>query len=118
MIRRPPRSTRTDTLCPYTTPFRSAVLRHRVDSAGRPDRAVRHPDPQPGQRASALPDPHRRPRTQRGAGAEPHQRSEEHTYELQSLMRNSYAGFCLKTITKTKSITTDVPRLITKTYAV
>src|SRR3546814_1988542 len=79
MIRRPPRSTRTDTLFPYTTLFRSAD--HRV----RLRRRRRH-------RAGAVPAAARRP------GAEPHHRvrSEEHTSELQSLMRISYAVFCLK----------------------
>src|SRR3546814_5729459 len=75
MIRRPPRSTRTDTLFPYTTLFRSAFRRRRpgVD------------DP----RLPAVPRnaaPRRRVR----------RRSEEHTSELQSLMRISYAVFCLK----------------------
>src|SRR3546814_15127465 len=71
MIRRPPRSTRTDTLFPYTTLFRS-----RREQPGR-DRA----DQSVGTRAGA------------GAGK---RRSEEHTSELQSLMRISYAVFCLK----------------------
>src|SRR3546814_4055974 len=78
MIRRPPRSTRTDTLFPYTTLFRSTGgLRgkghwhHKVGhgsrrAAGRPTRRIAKP------------------------------RSEEHTSELQSLMRTSYAVFCLK----------------------
>src|SRR3546814_3997888 len=73
MIRRPPRSTRTDTLFPYTTLFRSAVgsglaaVAEELDAVGLP----RHP--------------HR----------EMDVRSEEHTSELQSLMRISYAVFCL-----------------------
>src|SRR3546814_9254238 len=67
MIRRPPRSTRTDTLFPYTTLFRSVRGDHR-------DRR----------------DPPRAPRVRAGV------RSEEHTSELQSLMRKSYAVFCLK----------------------
>src|SRR3546814_3475163 len=67
MIRRPPRSTRTDTLFPYTTLFRSRV-RARWDPARRRARAAY------------------------GRGV----RSEEHTSELQSLMRISYAVFCLK----------------------
>src|SRR3546814_16568086 len=77
MIRRPPRSTRTDTLFPHTTLFRSPD-RCRNDSApARPGaREIRG-------RAS------RRGRTARS-------RSEEHTSELQSLMRISYAVFCLK----------------------
>src|SRR3546814_2344531 len=68
MIRRPPRSTRTDTLFPYTTLFRSIPARRaRTPSVGVPQ-----------SRGSAA------------AG-----RSEEHTSELQSLMRSSYAVFCL-----------------------
>src|SRR3546814_1065796 len=93
MIRRPPRSTRTDTLFPYTTLFRSA----RTDDGG-------------GTRACC---------SDQGAGVlRPHQdagkglrelpaaaRSEEHTSELQSLMRISYAVFCLKK--KKQQITTN-----------
>src|SRR3546814_4678215 len=72
MIRRPPRSTRTDTLFPYTTLFRS-------------DHPLRGGEP----RVERL----RIPREFRGAQV---LRSEEHTSELQSLMRISYAVFCLK----------------------
>src|SRR3546814_4117203 len=88
MIRRPPRSTRTDTLFPYTTLFRSpcpgrtATRRnspHRLGSRAHPPAAK--PNPPPSRRRSP-------PRTCR--------RSEEHTSELQSLMRISYAVFCLK----------------------
>src|SRR3546814_13101700 len=82
MIRRPPRSTRTDTLFPYTTLFRSGVGNA---CAGGP----RQVTPGPGQR------PEYRRRRQRPAGPD-QQRSEEHTSELQSLMRISYAVFCLK----------------------
>src|SRR3546814_4426010 len=88
MIRRPPRSTRTDTLFPYTTLFRSDRGRrihhrgarhpHRVDDADPPARAGH------GSCAAA-----------RRAGCS-RWRSEEHTSELQSLMRISYAVFCLK----------------------
>src|SRR3546814_8764348 len=92
MIRRPPRSTPTDTLFPYTTLFRSPVDRHRIALVeldgddlciGRrvfrifrpaPDAVIRRP-----------------PRVFEAAA-----RSEEHTSELQSLMRISYAVFCLK----------------------
>src|SRR3546814_8118191 len=74
MIRRPPRSTRTDTLFPYTTLFRS-FIRHL------PARAC-------AARSSA-------PLAAAGRTAET-ARSEEHTSELQSLMRISYAVFCLK----------------------
>src|SRR3546814_2846922 len=93
MIRRPPRSTRTDTLFPYTTLFRSRGgqsfqrLPLRRDEAAIADGGgadFRHPPPRLrramfGQRAFDLV-----------------QRSEEHTSELQSLMRISYAVFCLK----------------------
>src|SRR3546814_8100444 len=80
MIRRPPRSTRTDTLFPYTTLFRSplASLARLEGQEGLVLEAVEHVD---------------RARRLRGALG---RRSEEHTSELQSLMRISYAVFCLK----------------------
>src|SRR3546814_20538603 len=93
MIRRPPRSTRTDTLVPYTTLFRSqagmrveeAEPRH-LQQGGREDLAVGgghgHVEIQAGELGLE--------RCVRS------QRSEEHTSELQSLMRISYAVFCLK----------------------
>src|SRR3546814_12884156 len=74
MIRRPPRSTRTDTLFPYTTLFRS----DRDDVRG-PAHRRRDREPVP-----------------RGEAHRERLRSEEHTSELQSLMRISYAVFCLK----------------------
>src|SRR3546814_1289970 len=87
MIRRPPRSTRTDTLFPYTTLFRSHPRQPRADrdlygfgllrSGGGADHRVRIAG--------------RAPRDRRYV-----RRSEEHTSELQSLMRISYAVFCLK----------------------
>src|SRR3546814_4939035 len=77
MIRRPPRSTRTDTLFPYTTLFRS-------EDAGRA-----------APRAAALQTLCRRA-VRRFPAAGGRSRSEEHTSELQSLMRISYAVFCLK----------------------
>src|SRR3546814_10223857 len=91
MILRPPISTRTDTLFPYTTLFRSAaeLLTGPSDEASHQTR--QGPPP-------ALP----RRRSQREAGGARGQarrvevRSEEHTSELQSLMRISYAVFCLK----------------------
>src|SRR3546814_10806145 len=104
MRRRPPRSTRTDTLFPYTTLFRSRGLsleqglgrRRRSPPPGRPHRRRRpeHADPPRGGSASfaagrACAD---RARVQ---GAHRQERSEEHTSELQSLMRTSYAVFCL-----------------------
>src|SRR3546814_2317343 len=100
MIRRPPRSTRTDTLFPYTTLFRSrGGRRRRRDGVARTRRAApatcgrrrrRH-----GGRSRAFA---RRPRHHPAhrPGAPCRWRSEEHTSELQSLMRISYAVFCLK----------------------
>src|SRR3546814_7172858 len=75
MIRRPPRSTRTDTLFPYTTLFRSTC---RYAAAPRDRNRSRKSPPRP-------------PACPRDSV-----RSEEHTSELQSLMRISYAVFCLK----------------------
>src|SRR3546814_10249856 len=106
MIRRPPRSTRTDTLFPYTTLFRSTRL--HVFAAFRRTRlhayrdAGRAGDLQP--RGARLAAAGGRDRLQYRAAP----RSEEHTSELQSLMRISYAVFCLKkknniSITKTKT---------------
>src|SRR3546814_13769450 len=86
MIRRPPRSTRTDTLFPYTTLFRSLAAHHAGTDLPRPEQAVRRAQQRPLQRHD-----HR----QIGAGGL-ERRSEEHTSELQSLMRISYAVFCLK----------------------
>src|SRR3546814_4883863 len=96
MIRRPPRSTRTDTLFPYTTLFRShgrALLSHllrRGDDRGRQAALRWHGEA--GQAAQAGPPRGGLP----AAGCRPDARSEEHTSELQSLMRISYAVFCLK----------------------
>src|SRR3546814_9485605 len=101
MIRRPPRSTRTDTLFPYTTLFRS-LLRGKHECCGRGEtlRGVRRSQRKAyveakylsacgGQDAVA------------GMSALHRVRSEEHTSELQSLMRISYAVFCLKKKTMT-----------------
>src|SRR3546814_3362980 len=104
MLRRPPRSTRTDTLFPYTTLFRSR------DPPGSPTACAGSPTP----RRTAI-GTHRAARTivpahahfrhrpwprkatgQAEAAARSRDRSEEHTSELQSLMRISYAVFCLK----------------------
>src|SRR3546814_4052301 len=93
MIRRPPRSTRTDTLVPYTTLFRSggSVTAGIVSARGRDlnngpyDNFLQVDAPiNPGNSGGPLFD-------QSGKV-----RSEEHTSELQSLMRISYAVFCLK----------------------
>src|SRR3546814_8877790 len=110
MIRRPPRSTRTDTLFPYTTPSDLELVADNAQGAASLQEFV--------QKLA-------RPRTvwlmvpaaavdQTIAGLMPHleagdtlidggnSRSEEHTSELQSLMRISYAVFCLKTQKQTK----------------
>src|SRR3546814_7164324 len=95
MIRRPPRSTRTDTLFPYTTLFRSAVGGDhdipRLQPTLRGGEAVVLAVARDGGHR-ALPDDRR----SRGEHALQEPRSEEHTSELQSLMRISYAVFCLK----------------------
>src|SRR3546814_16345939 len=105
MIRRPPRSTRTDTLFPYTTLFRSLHLLHDAASA---EKGADLPQPggrSPGRRIShhSVEDRNRIGRAFRQGVSQRHakppplpSRSEEHTSELQSLMRISYAVFCLK----------------------
>src|SRR3546814_5253077 len=97
MIRRPPRSTRTDTLFPYTTLFRSLPRRpgplrgaggsHAHGGQPRTLMAVAPPIPTLDTIRSKV---------------ESNERSEEHTSELQSLMRISYAVFCLKKKNKPK----------------
>src|SRR3546814_3245362 len=99
MIRRPPRSTRTDTLFPYTTLFRSARRRPVRDDAG-------------GGWGAAAPRPASCPAAPRRRG--PASRSEEHTSELQSLMRISYAVFCLKKKKIREKIRIDKRMLLTK----
>src|SRR3546814_7933938 len=123
MIRRPPRSTRTDTLFPYTTLFRSAVrrqLQHERDRQGAAGPWARHrqrlrlqPAALPARgdvpdlvarrdRARAVRPDRSGERTRRGVSDRIFVdelralRSEEHTSELQSLMRIPYAVFCLK----------------------
>src|SRR3546814_12754478 len=111
MVRRPPRSTRTDTLFPYTTLFRSPPRRRQlVAERARDDHHVRlarararrgtealqvvarHVGVHHLDRAAGEAEGHPPQR----AGARPvEQRSEEHTSELPSLMRISYAVFCL-----------------------
>src|SRR3546814_3077413 len=102
MIRRPPRSTRTDTLFPYTTLYRShadpaPVRRGEATSVGdhSQHRGVHRVDPGGDRRVAAV---HREDILGQIVG-----RSEEHTSELQSLMRISYAVFCLQKKTR-KSI--------------
>src|SRR3546814_4122138 len=116
MIRRPPRSTRTDTLFPYTTLFRSEEGQRgqEEDQAGR-DQGDQVP---PGHRRGRLPDQAAQDARVPGSGRQAQgqhplprprdeppgtrSRSEEHTSELQSLMRISYAVFCLKKKKNTK----------------
>src|SRR3546814_11281251 len=82
MIRLPPRSTRTDTLFPYTTLFRSIVRAHfRPEFLNRLDEVILF---------------HRLGASHMAPIVDFQVRSEEHTSELQSLMRISYAVFCLK----------------------
>src|SRR3546814_5445776 len=94
MIRRPPRSTRTDTLFPYTTLFRSSQL------WGFPIAEIFHIVMTGGFFGVELGEDGAEDVCVAGA------RSEEHTSELQSLMRNSYAVFCLKK-KKQQTITTN-----------
>src|SRR3546814_2559236 len=118
MIRRPTRSTRTDTLFPDTTLFRSGrgasghggaddllewrEFRPGPDGTRTDPRAARHRRRDEGGREDRReggvrrPRRRRRPRGRRGGHLRRAQRSEEHTSELQSLMRISYAVFCLK----------------------
>src|SRR3546814_7261377 len=95
MKRRPPRSTRTDTLFPYTTLFRSShpLKQVRHEGKGRPSQPYQPP---PFFAASSSPGASARPSAALRWGKRPKRRSEEHTSELQSLMRISYAVFCLK----------------------
>src|SRR3546814_5212256 len=115
MIRRPPRSTRTDTLFPYTTLFRSVRL---ADHAACGRRA--------GEAGHCLRGAHRlRPPHPRAALRLRRRRSEEHTSELQSLMRISYAVFCLKkkntttqhTYTRHLSTTTPLLHINSRDYS-
>src|SRR3546814_1317513 len=104
MIRRPPRSTRHDTLFPYTTLFRSdearevaALLAEARELALR--RACHEDDALPDRLMPLLwlpEDPDAPHPDALDAGSDWAERSEEHTSELQSLMRISYAVFCLK----------------------
>src|SRR3546814_6337991 len=130
MLRRPPRSTRTDTLFPYTTLFRSLSCERRTSPAPSQFYGVaicQADDPiastkrrvascmtsghiRFGETNSSLQDPEVPPQAQRmnGPGLKNHRRinmrfvirSEEHTSELQSLMRISYAVYYLKKTTK------------------
>src|SRR3546814_2685752 len=101
MLRQPPTSPRTDTLFPYTTLFRSCLLHQPlkhilVGAPGPEQRGDGHVDRdqrrgQKGDLAAKQPKP-----AVDVAREDAEKRSEEHTSELQSLMRISYAVFCLK----------------------
>src|SRR3546814_3987489 len=110
MIRRPPRSTRTDTLFPYTTLFRSlgaGVVRHHcVKGVSSP----RVPRSQSVDRAQE--------RWRDIQVVRLLHRSEEHTSELQSLMRISYAVFCLKKKKTTQNNTPNHKRYQQRTITV
>src|SRR3546814_9209566 len=103
MRRLPPRSTRTDTLFPYTTLFRSRTRRTRqTQAAPRSGKRVAKPDHHADHAAVAVRSTLCDLRGDLGdaeavkKAVEARVRSEEHTSELQSLMRISYAVFCLK----------------------
>src|SRR3546814_2511216 len=117
MKRRPPRSTRTDTLFPYTTLFRSVDLhphlggtlgvapRYRIVARDRAGRMIERAHDRITHVVRQI---HRRaaPADVVGVddlGIDAQMRSEEHTSELQSLMRISYAVFCLKKKTQNKA---------------
>src|SRR3546814_5930138 len=93
MIRRPPRSTRTDPLFPYTTLFRSGsfVAVDKIDLAVEEGEIYGFLGPNGAGKSTTL-----RMLCTLTAPSSGHARSEEHTSELQSLMRISYAVFCLK----------------------
>src|SRR3546814_7047240 len=100
-IRRPPRSTRTDTLVPYPTLFRSPALPHRAlpgqRRGGHPGGGVMTTLTRSGRVLDVeVPDELIADRPPEAEGRRRDSRSEEHTSELQSLMRISYAVFCLK----------------------
>src|SRR3546814_8455503 len=106
MIRRPPRSTRPDTLFPYTTLFRSQLLGPESTRSQNKNRCYFHfwraclesPGVVLDEFIGLV-----------AGGGDGRSRSEEHTSELQSLMRISYAVFCLKKKNKTHMIT-QIPR--------
>src|SRR3546814_3180372 len=100
MIRRPPRSTRTDTLFPYTTLFRSALRRELEAARDLFDKLADAVAGDEGGETFEIDDLDR-----------DHGRSEEHTSELQSLMRISYAVFCLKKKKKNQHLHRNITHL-------
>src|SRR3546814_10754627 len=121
MIRRPPGSTLTDTLVPYTTLFRSGEPLHwrDVEAAARGHyrrqcgRDIQRWCRNSGTRLRLVPDDLCRDHRLAGCGiaGRAGERSEEHTSELQSLMRISYAVFCLKNTKNTNTTHLTAPLL-------
>src|SRR3546814_9452623 len=114
MIRRPPRSTRTDTLFPYTTLFRSDVdfrMAEEPEQMLEQDRIAAAGRIEEGRAEVAVGQQHRDRAAQNREG-----RSEEHTSELQSLMRISYAVFCLKKKRKKTKQHTTPKKLVYKVH--
>src|SRR3546814_7302436 len=111
MIRRPPRSTLPDTHFPYTTLFRSndVEARRLQVSLGHEriagDRLVEALNARVGQQSAEFGTKRLTLDRGRPVGIDLHDRSEEHTSELQSLMRSSYAVFCLKKKTNRTGLT-------------
>src|SRR3546814_9978553 len=110
MIRRPPRSTRTDTLFPYTTLFRSEAQQRLVVHAILVLVAAQQVDALDTD-IDVIVD------VVIDAGVELSPRSEEHTSELQSLMRISYAVFCLKKKKRKQNMKTKTTRKTYKSHA-
>src|SRR3546814_7703244 len=108
MIRRPPRSTRTDTLFPYTTLFRSVSRVHHHQPRNRWKLGFKQYSLHHAHLACWSTTGLRRPVSIRS-------RSEEHTSELQSLMRISYAVFCLKKKNIVNLLFLDILRILTNT---
>src|SRR3546814_6405498 len=104
MIRPPPRSTRTDTLFPYTTLFRSLGLSERPWLS-----QAQHTAPASKSRSGTHSAAPTRPNS-KNSPRNTTKRSEEHTSELQSLMRTSYAVFCLKKKNKRKQTLTNISK--------
>src|SRR3546814_4299253 len=115
MIRRPPRSTRTDTLFPYTTLFRSGQAGSRDRRFPRGN-AIAGNEARCGRTWDRMSETRRIGMRQRedasllpvAAHRAKEHRSEEHTSELQSLMRISYAVFCLKKKKYTRQYSSDI----------
>src|SRR3546814_7841543 len=102
MIRRPPRSTRTDTLFPYTTLFRSKEIREEKIKQSQIE--------------SSKVENHTLKEKISADDVTEEQRSEEHTSELQSLMRISYAVFCLKKNNKIRILPTEAAQYRTRPH--